>query len=170
MRTNLHDALHVAPDLGGVQVALGVAHHVQPLDGVVPSILGQLLVRLVGLHLLSCGTHTSEYQHRYPSSGPCTQPHGDQDYAKRPYIPTSRMSVSGKGNSCKADLLQVTMQGRQQDDPQDEAEAAMPLPGKSAGMQKPHRLLLTLSKREKTKRERQQNTVKESAAKQGVWC
>ncbi len=25
---DLHDALHVAPDFSGVQVALGVAHHI----------------------------------------------------------------------------------------------------------------------------------------------
>jgi len=38
--TDLHDALHVAPDLSCVQVALGVAHHVQTLYGVLPSVLG----------------------------------------------------------------------------------------------------------------------------------
>ena len=51
---NLHDALHVAPDFSGVEVALRVAHHVQPLDRVLTSVLRQILVRLVGLHLLSC--------------------------------------------------------------------------------------------------------------------
>lgn len=50
----LHDALHVAADLGSVQVASRVAHFVQPLQAVLASILGQILVRLVGLHVLSC--------------------------------------------------------------------------------------------------------------------
>ena len=81
--TCLHDALHVAPDLSGVQVALGVAHHVQPLDGVVPGILGQILVRLVGLHLLSCATHTQmSVSTGRPSGGLCIQPDGNQDYIK----------------------------------------------------------------------------------------
>ena len=58
---DLHDALHVAPDFSGVEVALGVAHHVQPLNGVLTSILGQILVRLVGLHLLSCITQQTQF-------------------------------------------------------------------------------------------------------------
>ena len=50
----LHDALHVAADLSGVQVASGVAHFVQALQAVLASILGEILVGLVGFDLLSC--------------------------------------------------------------------------------------------------------------------
>ena len=50
----LHDALHVPTDLSSVKVALGVAHLVQPLQAVLPRILGQILVWLVGLHIFSC--------------------------------------------------------------------------------------------------------------------
>ena len=59
---DLHDALHVAPDFSGVEVALGVAHHVQPLNGVLTSILRQILVRLVGLHLLGCMTQQLHFR------------------------------------------------------------------------------------------------------------
>lgn len=52
--THLHDSLHVSSDLGSVQVALGVAHLVQPRYGVLASVLRQVLVRLVGLHCLRC--------------------------------------------------------------------------------------------------------------------
>ena len=58
---DLHDALHVAPDFSGVEVALGVAHHVQPLNGVLTSVLRQILVRLVGLNLLSCITQQTQF-------------------------------------------------------------------------------------------------------------
>lgn len=51
--TDLHDALHVSADLGSVQVALGVAHHVEARYGVISRVLGQRLVRLVGFHSLS---------------------------------------------------------------------------------------------------------------------
>ena len=58
---DLHDALHVAPDFSGVEVALGVAHHVQPLDCVLTGVLRQILVRLVGLHLLGCRTQQTRF-------------------------------------------------------------------------------------------------------------
>jgi hypothetical protein len=53
-----------------VEVALGVAHHVQPLNGVLTSILRQILVRLVGLHLLSCITQQTQFS-QCPWADPC---------------------------------------------------------------------------------------------------
>lgn len=54
---DLHDALHVATNLRCTQVALGVANHVQAGKGVLPSILGEVLVRRVGLHRFGCSSN-----------------------------------------------------------------------------------------------------------------
>ena len=64
-----------------MQVALGVSHHIQPSYGVFPGILGQVLVRLVWLHLLSCNSNALfmlsyvAYTHRHGWYPPNQEPH-----------------------------------------------------------------------------------------------
>ena len=57
---HLHGALHPAPNLSGVQVALAVADLVQAGDALLARVSGQGGVLRVGLHQLSCRHSTGE--------------------------------------------------------------------------------------------------------------
>ena len=67
---HLHDALHVSADLSSVKVALGVAHLVQPLQAVLPRILGEILVWLVGLHVFSCNAGSESAHLHFLTAAP----------------------------------------------------------------------------------------------------